>query len=335
MFKLDLTLKLTQMLLEVPLSDAPPLAVIPAIRRDLSKLSDLLTRHLKNNPTDQEVVTCIEFLSVLLKIVIDVDSQKPPFFGVEIFLSDIEKLFDDPIRKLKSATNDFTTEISQNEYDIIVSLSTELNALTYVCKNYESGNASDNTKFLKSKSFKETDFSTLELDNYLKVGSALKDDEITQLLISEIEKIHLDSYAVSPYLSIIGPSYMGKTQTAFTLSHKIDLIYVNLSTTLAIDHPRQTIYIYFKRLAKLFSKCIEKDIKHKKFSKTLGNAEDIQDLEYPFRTLGLIYVLFRMRKHKKYATIKDWYLDIINIDSMMIPCLEIGEFQSKFEGNSV
>ena len=304
----------------------PLLSVILAIYHDINDLNKYFMES-----SSIIIKTCRKFLLVLEEVIVKVTLKKAQYFGVEVFLADLENLYRVSIQDIKSKTNNFSVDLEQIDYKLFDDLLVNLGELSYITMGSD-GICIENTKFIGQSRIDGLKYSTSELDNYLNVGQALKDDEVTQLFIEEIERLHLDGFDVSPFMSIVGPSYMGKTQTAFTLSHRIDLIYVNLSTTFAND--TQKIYALFKGLAEIFSSCIEDDIFYLKSVKISTDAEDIQRLKCPFKTLGFIYVLFRMRMLKN-APIKDWFLDIINIDETMVPCLTIKEFMLKLHGTLI
>jgi len=309
----------------------PSLAsIISTITLDFLALSE----YLQKFPITCDKSTledCRNFLLLLLELLAEVE-DKSKCFGIEVFLNDLKKLYQGPIQNIKSKSKDFTSELTLSDYPAVVTLRKEFKALTYVRKSIDSGVVTNYSKFVDKISSDSIDHLIPDLESYLNVGSALKDDQITQLFIAEIANIYLENYCVSPFISIVGPSCMGKTQTAFTLAHSIDVIYVNLSATLNTVLSNQNIYELFRGLAKIFLSCIKEDTDYLESAEILGHAEDIQNLTWPFKTLGLFYVLFQMRELKKHSSIKDWYLDLINIDSIMIPFLTVKDFKLKFKG---
>ena len=79
------------------------------------------------------------------------------------------------------------------------------------------------------------------------VGETLKHNEITERLLEQITRLYTEADPISMYSAIIGPSFIGKTQTAFTLSCLINVFYVNFIPTVpkASNNKTQAICIRF------------------------------------------------------------------------------------------
>lgn len=200
------------------------------------------------------------------------------------------------------------------------------------------------TSGISTSSPQATEFLTVY--EYLDVGEELKEDEVTKRLIRQVKDLHnsgnFRNRYISMYSAIIGPSFMGKTQTAFTLAcTDVNVIYVNFLPTLKQGYKAsQDIYMVFEGIAKLFKSAMQ----HDEFSLKLKNldrsAENILHSLLSFRTLGLIYLLLRTRKirqgqcTKKHPfSIKDWFVEIVKIESAIIPTMTVQRFYELTQGN--
>ena len=92
---------------------------------------------------------------------------------------------------------------------------------------------------------------------------------------------------VISYASIVGPSYMGKTQFAFSLARFCPVFYANFASPENI----QDVYQAFSEISTIFIKCLSKDVK------TLGkiglNSGDILQKAdgLKLRTIGFLWYL--------------------------------------------
>ena len=89
------------------------------------------------------------------------------------------------------------------------------------------------------------------------------------------------------YASIVGPSYMGKTQFAFSLARFCPVFYANFASSEHI----QDVYQAFSEISTIFIKCLSKDVK------TLGkiglNSGDILQKAFSLKleTIGFLWYL--------------------------------------------
>ena len=136
----------------------------------------------------------------------------------------------------------------------------------------------------------------------------------------------------SYYASIVGPRFMGKTQTAFTLSHKINVIYVNLLAAASEENDLsvQLIYAYFRQFSTLFFETIDKDMIAWKEFKLGPNLNNFRE---GFYTLGLLYLLIRSYAIKSEQSVEDRFLERINMQTASIPALNVCEFKERLNGN--
>lgn len=128
-------------------------------------------------------------------------------------------------------------------------------------------------------------------------NSDLDTDEFVQLELKikeTIDSLYRDGTnfnppnEVQPYLAIIGPSFMGKTQTAFNLSRKFPVLYVNFTST---SYGSQSVYLAFKNLSNIFYTNISADMgKLRSENVTDFDTKSLLQRRYlKLKTIGLIW----------------------------------------------
>ena len=222
------------------------------------------------------------------------------------------------IVEFKNLSNNFQANLS--EYGVRI-------VMNQLCRLQMSAEALGH--FLKSLShvtISSAGFNELptELSRYIKVGENMKDTIEISEIKTELQSLRLTSDMNLPsiYMAIVGPSYMGKTQSAFTLAHLMTVFYVNL--LVAIDEnvnieSSQEIYAPFEVISGIFKKCLILD-----FSKKNSSADS-----EGFQTLGLIYFLLTLERPKD---VKDQFLQYININNVVVPKMTTGNFKSRIRG---
>ena len=174
------------------------------------------------------------------------------------------------------------------------------------------------------------------LKDYLKIGEALKDEDSVKNLKNDLARLRTsgnDSCAY--YAAIIGPSFLGKTQTAFTLSHVMNVIYVNLlAADIAVQGSdgslSQPIYNHFEDFSNLFYQTIDQDLKETK----TNTSQSISSNNSGYQTLGLLYCLIR-RKYlnpDKNESVEERFLHMLNIKTALVPKLNVLQFKHKMAG---
>ena len=104
--------------------------------------------------------------------------------------------------------------------------------------------------------------------------------------VSGNEQQYQPPRSAKPYLTIVGPSFMGKTQTAFNLARERPLFYVNFSNTNA----RQYIYRPFVNISSYFIACLAHD--YAIFAGMSVNVDAevlLLNLDVKLKTIGLIW----------------------------------------------
>ena len=167
-----------------------------------------------------------------------------------------------------------------------------------------------------------------ELSNYIKVGEIMKDASEIRAIKDAIQSLTLpDPNSPSIYAAIVGPCYMGKTQSAFTLAQLMTIFYVNFRSTLPTERRMQSIYAPFKRISFLIKECLRSD--HSNAKLELSNTAKIYESQHAFKTLGFLYFLLRLEMPTQ---VSDQFLQYINLNNMVIPQLKVSEFKAKIRG---
>lgn len=250
------------------------------------------------------------------------------YFGAQVLLNELDHLFNNSISKMKHVLKNYTINMSFKNSDILLSsLKKDLLAISFLKFDTSSCICSVNVVFLGKEVTAPISYD--ELVKYYTIGTALMNDPTTVLLLKELRRLRSESTDISPFSVIIGPSYMGKTQAAFTLANIINVIYVNFVSTTARNP--QPIYMLFGLLADRFRTAIRAD-KYRANHKT--SSKDILSLEFSFQTLGLIYLIIRTCKIRADLDGLGWLKELVSINEKMIPPMTLLEFLSKTEGIS-
>ena len=94
---------------------------------------------------------------------------------------------------------------------------------------------------------------------------------------------------IQSYASIVGPSFMGKTQFAFSLARAFKVFYVNFSTV----SNKQNIYKAFDEISSIFIRFLFKDCEMlKKMNQSLDSSRLARDsLKIELKTVGFLWYL--------------------------------------------
>ena len=178
--------------------------------------------------------------------------------------------------------------------------------------------------------------------NYKSVGGCIHGRDIDPVLgniqkyIDEINRPLLSSTAsgIATFLAFVGPSLIGKSQSAFSLAYDQPLFYFNFKSN------SQSIYSSFSNA---FLAVVErlhedlKDIRSVKFlslnGDTLIGAELLFDklADLPFKTLGLLFGMVEAGLNFDFSNPNDYWLDhYINLNLLFTDKLSINAFRTKF-----
>ena len=244
---------------------------------------------------------------------------------LSLFACDINAIMID-ILEFRNLSNNFQKNLNEFEYGI----SDQLSFIQTSAQTLDHFLESLSHVTISSAGFNEL---PTELSRYIKVGEKMKDAIEISEIKTELQSLRLTSDMDLPsiFMAIVGPSYMGKTQSAFTLSHLMTVFYVNLLTAKDDDKVNnsnrnrrsQEIYAPFKVISGIFKKCLIFD-----FSNTTSSrATNLGEKE--FQTLGLIYFLLTLEKP---AQVKERFLQYINIKNIVVPKMTTENFESKIRG---
>lgn len=270
----------------------------------------------------------------------------------DVFIKDFEKSPKEMLDVIKEKSNDFSPV---SPYHSVIQYIRELDSRL------------DTNVFIRN-AYIEVDIGLNQtitslpevLQDYLRVGEELKDQISMTNLKRDLSLLKHSSDAIFDpgyYAAIIGPSFLGKTQTAFTLSHLMNVIYVNLlsvpsknngSTTVPVNDRddvtlSQLIYDIFQNFSKLFSLTIEEDFKET----TNYAAIHLKNHVPGFYTLGLIYCLIVSRKLSSTEISEEGssenltevaernFLQQLNINKAIIPKMNVLQFTEKITSNLI
>ena len=109
----------------------------------------------------------------------------------------------------------------------------------------------------------------------------------------------------SSYVTIVGPSFMGKTQTAFNLARSRPVFYVNFSGG---DGRMQDIYKSFVEISLIFSNILLKDlITLKDHNISRGTASLLKGTNVKLYTIGLIWHLISFSQEYNWSGSETWF----------------------------
>ena len=141
------------------------------------------------------------------------------------------------------------------------------------------------------------------------------------------------------YAAIVGPSLMGKTQTAFSLCHCMNVLYYNLYVG---DESRaqetQAVYEPFRSFSLLLTKVIDQDLKNDKLSFSKMNAASFRNFGHSFYTLGFIYTYLKMKTRMRpdSNSVKEWLYELVQYEKAFIPALTRSQFTQRISsGNTI
>ena len=261
--------------------------------------------------------------------------QNSYHFGSEILFYYVENIIAKEVKAIKDASNNFSTSIEKKMKN---SLFQDLNKVLETIPFTES--VFKNVPLPLNEMLK-TDYKEIleSVKNYLNIGYALKDEIIIEKLKTELSKLNANASVASYYAAIIGPSFMGKTQTAFTLNHRMTVIYINLligsNTNSEELGTNQNIYKAFFSFSKFLNDIIDDDIKDIKDSGGNINASNFDQQaqqKIPLKTLGMIFVLLKMKMIRSDITILQWYKNIMDIENIWIPAMTVSNFIKAVRG---
>ena len=312
---------------------APSVEDVASLKSKLENLTKYLVKlsnATKRDYDNKVIEDCLTNFKKLLDVVSSLNAGNLSF--VDVLFSEYEKFTASIVDKIQEASNNFT-EFSSN-YDIIKCIYTVHHKLE------ENVFIANDACFIWNGS--DTHISSLPqvLKDYLRVGEELKNERAVRKLERELSLLKQNSekdfHRLGYYAAIIGPKFMGKTQTAFTLSHLMNVIYVNLLSTDSNEDANSSdlssnpsINSVFQKFSKLFSLVIDEDLKDS------GDTSifHIENHRSGFQTLGLLYCLIRRKQLNLDETAEENFLQMLNINITVVPKMSTYIFMKKIIGN--
>jgi hypothetical protein len=254
-------------------------------------------------------------------------------FGCEVFLHYVKKFMENEVKSVKDYSDEYTVSLSDlRGRELFTNLHYVL--MSFPFTNYVLKSAPSPLHELLKNDYEEVIES---LKKYLNIGYALRDELIINKLKFELPKLRADS-DIAYYAAIIGPSFMGKTQTAFTLSHCMTVLYINLpigsrkEVQLKIN---QDIYKAFFSFSTILNRIIAEDLHELELTGEDFNASDFYNEAHqimPFKILGLIFSLIKLKMLRADINIFEWYKSIVDIERVWIPSMTIETFLNAIRG---
>lgn len=311
----------------------PSVEGVAALQLKLENLTNYLVKlsNATKSDYDKKVIEdCLTKFKKLLDVLSSFNAGNLSF--VDVFINEFEIFTAGLIDKIQEASNDFT-EFSSNYGSInyIYTIPHKLEENIFIAND---------ACFIRNGS--DTHISSLPqvLKDYLKIGEELKNERAVRKLERELSLLKQNSEdsfrRLGYYAAIIGPKFMGKTQTAFTLSHLMNVIYVNL---LSIDSNEDannsdlssnpSINSVFQKFSKLFSLAIDEDLK----DSGDNSIYHIEKHRPGFQTLGLLYCIIRRKQLNFDETAVENFLQMLNINNAVVPKMSTYTFIKKIIGN--
>lgn len=185
-----------------------------------------------------------------------------------------------------------------------------------------------------------------EVKRYVDKGRILKDSPLTLKLKEELSKLKFVDNLPSFYSALVGPSFLGKTQTAFTLSHLMDVFYVNFTCMYHYDGTiDQRIYRALKPLSSVIFEAVCNDmdstenIRGHRGKKIEPGSKffNKHKADFKFQTLGLIYTLLMWKKYheESFKNPENWFLSFADISHVVFQPLTQATFKEKIQSKSI
>lgn len=174
-----------------------------------------------------------------------------------------------------------------------------------------------------------------EVKRYVDKGRILKDSTLTLKLKEELSKLKFIDNLPSFYAALVGPSFLGKTQTAFTLSHLMDVFYVNFTCMYNYDGTiDQRIYRALKPLSSLIFEAVCNDMES---TENIRRFFCKHKADFKFQTLGLIYTLLMWKKYNEesFKNPENWFLSFTDISHVVFQPLTQAKFKEKIQSKSI
>ena len=311
--------------------------------RELEDLENLVY-YFKNFEFDERFIRlnlkikdCIEMMQKFIAFISEVLSNKS--HCVEVFFEDLRSIWE-VSNLIKTASGNFTKALNNNidrkNVDELLNL-----LMLIVPENHQVIKGRDEP--YRPIDLNPDGYST-EISKYVEIGKILCETDCITKIRDEIKNLEFNRQSPSTYAAIVGPSFTGKTQTAFTLSHLMDVFYVNIaSVKVSKDNIEnadsglggfQDIYSKFDKISTVFQEILRTDVFNCKleYEDSHTASKLSQPLNRKYLLLGFILLLVRW---KKLLNLKDpiqWFHRYRQVNHVIIPKLSIEEFNQKCNG---
>ena len=303
------------------------------VNRQLDDLEDLVY-YFKTFEFDESFIRLnlkikdyLEMMQKFILFISDVLSYKS--HCVEVYFEDLHSIWE-VSNLIKTASGNYTKALNNNiDRKNVDEL---LNLLMLIVP--------ENHQIIKGRAepYRPIDLNpdgySTEVSKYVEIGKILCETDCITKIRNEIKNLEHNRDDASTYAAIIGPSFTGKTQTAFTLSHLMDVFYVNIASvndskdTIENNGPYlgglQDIYTKFNKISAVFLDILRTDV----HLESGGNRK--------YLLLGLILLLVRWKKLLNLRdNLKDpiqWFHRYRQVNHVIIPKLSIEEFIQKCNG---
>jgi hypothetical protein len=268
------------------------------------------------------ISSCFKQVRRVIKICTMRDAMKSPLFGV--FIEEFKNSSSEIIEDLKLKSGNYANEID---------FPTFRGSIRSLSKTMEKNIFLANKTSLITCSILSSSFKTMK--SYIKIADVLKDSEKAAAIKKELATLRSEGDgATSYYASIVGPSFMGKTQTAFILSHHMTVFYVNLLSIFNIgDVGIYPIYEETSNFSLLFLRTIKADMKLLGKERVEAGANELLRFNIGFETLGLLFVLIYDQKLNPNLSVEERFIRWCNLSEVIVPKLTVYDFKEKLKGN--
>lgn len=249
-------------------------------------------------------------------------------FGVHVLVDELDQINDNNISKIEEISNKFNQDVDAEVFDKMMQNLREDLLKTSFLKLKRNNRPKKTVYYITKKPLANIE-SFEVLERYFSTGKVLKDDENFLLFHENLSKMKADLSEKMPFSTIVGPSYLGKTQMAFTLANVVNVIYVNFVSI--SEKTAQPIYSLCAQMAELFRSIIISDMCDQiyVYKKRIMSGLEVKR---PFRTLGLIYMIIKMRELSPDLDNLSWFKRLLSINEMIVPLMTCKEFISKTAG---
>ena len=140
--------------------------------------------------------------------------------------------------------------------------------------------------------------------------------------------------AAAPYIAIVGPSFMGKTQTAFNLARERPVFYVNFAS---YNVDLQHIYKSFVQISFVFHSCLADDIAvfEKKQLLEVSTSVLIAERFTKLKTIGLIWHLIVLSQTFDWNGNESWFEFYVKERTLVFEPLSLSMFWAEMGKNYI